>query len=399
MYLLKEGVLLLAFFTRFVTGTEVMDNPDSLIHLIYESACSGDFQVILTKLCTPLNSNKSLIALFNKVHQHAPLYQLAVGERKPNVKLDLSWLVNKHASTIELDPLYLPSTRQREGVIFDDRLVDSERLLNSDYFNEVYAPADTRYVLGVNLINNSSLSGFLAFNRGNAQNPFSKHDFELVERWIPHLRRALLIQLQLGEHKQSADFYQSIMHQSSYALALLNLSGQVVFMNTKFEVLLSGFNVLQCVHGRIFSSNTSLNSKLQSALRDAMTVLSVSGTLTCPKTIVTPYLEQLPGLNIEISPFISHESESSPVPFKGIIVAAKISQQTNAERAQHMFLLSPAETRLVADLLEGLSLVDIADKNYVSISTIRSHLKSVLKKTQTHSQTQLVLLVSQLSVF
>ncbi|AEX22117.1 helix-turn-helix transcriptional regulator [Vibrio sp. EJY3] len=377
-----------------------MKRPEDIIQLIYESACTGNYHNMLHDLCVPLDSNKAFITLVDKVNQQVPLYQLSVGDREPNMRSDLEWMANKHSTTMESDPLYLPCLAQSEGAVFDDKmLIESERLVKSDYFNEVYVPVDTRYVLGVNLINDLNFYGVLAFNRSSVQESFNKSNFELIENLIPHLKRALQIQLQLGEQKKITQCYQALMNQSSYALALLNEAGNVLFLNIKFEILVRQFPLLQSFNGKIYSSHAMLNCRLQTELRDAVRLLSLSPSLSCPKTIVSPPLGQYPGMTIEISPFISKESGSNPIPFKGILVAVKMNEASNTKRAQKVYHLSKAETRLVSGLMEGLPLVDIAEKQHVSISTMRSHLKSVLKKTETHSQAQLVLAISKLSVF
>ncbi|EGQ7684394.1 helix-turn-helix transcriptional regulator [Vibrio parahaemolyticus] len=376
-----------------------MYDPDDFIHMIYESACQGDFRNMLHEMTAPLDSNKAFISLVDKTNHQMPLYQMSVGAHEPNMKYDLEWLVTKHSSSIESDPLYWPCQRQREGRVFDSSLIEDKKLVMNDYFNEVYVPADARHVLGVNLINNSRYYGMLAFNRSNDQQAYDKSNFEFLEGWVPHLKRALLLQLQFGAHKKSVQHCQAILNQSSYALVLLNQKGNTVYLNAKFEALCQRFPLIQCCNGKLYSSHLKLNSQLQLALRNAVKILTLSSISSTPKTIFVPPFKQYPALIIEVSPFISNDPPNFSTPFKGILVAIKTTETSNAKRAQQIYHLSQAETRLVSALMKGFSLSDIAEQQYVAISTVRSHLKSVLKKTETHSQTQLVLLIGQLSGF
>ncbi len=376
-----------------------MVKKDDMIQLIYESACNGNFENMLHELASHLESNKGFISLVDKVNQQVPLYQLAAGERVPNMHSDLEWMIAKHSTTMESDPLYLPCSTQDEGRIFDDRLVDAKRLVNSDYFNEVYVPVDTRYVVGVNLINNPNFYGVLVFNRSKNQVAYNQKDYDKIEHWKPHLRRALMIQLQLGEKNHRLKCCQSMLNQSSYALALLNQFGCVEIFNTKFEALCRQPTILQCINGKLHSNYSKLNDQLQFAIREAIKVLCSASTFTCPKTIITPTFGQFPEIAIEISPFISSESDSNFTPFKGILVAVKTTKGSNVERAEQVYNLTRAEKRLVQGLMKGFSLSEITENQNVAISTVRSHLKSVLKKTQTHSQTELIILINKLSIY
>jgi DNA-binding NarL/FixJ family response regulator len=60
------------------------------------------------------------------------------------------------------------------------------------------------------------------------------------------------------------------------------------------------------------------------------------------------------------------------------------------------FDLTPSEAMLAADLLCGLTVVQVATKRGRSVATVRTHLASVLAKTDTTGQSDLVRLLSRL---
>jgi DNA-binding CsgD family transcriptional regulator len=62
---------------------------------------------------------------------------------------------------------------------------------------------------------------------------------------------------------------------------------------------------------------------------------------------------------------------------------------------QNRFDLSPAEARLVVQLITGASLRSCANTLGISYETARSYLKSAFIKTGTHRQAELVLTVFQ----
>jgi DNA-binding CsgD family transcriptional regulator len=60
---------------------------------------------------------------------------------------------------------------------------------------------------------------------------------------------------------------------------------------------------------------------------------------------------------------------------------------------KNRFDLTPAEARLVIDLVTGTSLKSSAKARGVSYETVRRQVKSVFRKTGTHRQSELVLTV------
>ena len=63
-----------------------------------------------------------------------------------------------------------------------------------------------------------------------------------------------------------------------------------------------------------------------------------------------------------------------------------------------LFELSPAEVRVASGLMRGEALREIAESLRVSIETVRSQLKSICAKTQTHHQSDLVALLLRVAV-
>ncbi|MGH8459898.1 MAG: helix-turn-helix transcriptional regulator, partial [Nevskiales bacterium] len=63
---------------------------------------------------------------------------------------------------------------------------------------------------------------------------------------------------------------------------------------------------------------------------------------------------------------------------------------------ENLFGMTPAEAELATQLAAGRSLDQIADKREVAMSTVRAQTKSVLAKTETNRQAELVSLVARL---
>jgi DNA-binding CsgD family transcriptional regulator len=86
----------------------------------------------------------------------------------------------------------------------------------------------------------------------------------------------------------------------------------------------------------------------------------------------------------------------------GVSVVMLLSRDTashpNPDRLQQMFGLTSAEVQLAISLASGHTPLEIARRNKVSRTTIRSHLAALFSKTETNRQSELVALLSHISV-
>jgi DNA-binding CsgD family transcriptional regulator len=73
-----------------------------------------------------------------------------------------------------------------------------------------------------------------------------------------------------------------------------------------------------------------------------------------------------------------------------IITDSEDQPRASADTLNALYGLTPAETTIANGLLSGLSPQEIADQRRVSIGTVRDQLKSLLSKTGTRRQSDLV---------
>ena len=81
-----------------------------------------------------------------------------------------------------------------------------------------------------------------------------------------------------------------------------------------------------------------------------------------------------------------------------ILVDLHSAPEPNAAALQRMFGLTPTEAKVAIRIARGDSPADIADELGVSVTTVRFHLSSVLAKTQTKRQAELVALLARVSI-
>jgi len=68
------------------------------------------------------------------------------------------------------------------------------------------------------------------------------------------------------------------------------------------------------------------------------------------------------------------------------------------DHARSLFKLTASEARLAAGLVSGLSLKEVAESNGIRISTARSYLEVIFRKTGVRQQSQLVALLNNMRI-
>ncbi|MBS1680873.1 MAG: response regulator transcription factor [Bacteroidetes bacterium] len=71
-------------------------------------------------------------------------------------------------------------------------------------------------------------------------------------------------------------------------------------------------------------------------------------------------------------------------------IARKVIQSFQSVPAQPVELLTPREREILFSLVDGLSYKKIAEKYFISISTVRTHISSIYEKLHVHSKAQAV---------
>ena len=101
-------------------------------------------------------------------------------------------------------------------------------------------------------------------------------------------------------------------------------------------------------------------------------------------------------LALSVGPLVNPPSEFALVGRHAAIFIREMSLDLSAgftEQARALFALSPKEARLAASLASGRTLKQAADDNRIALSTARSHLQTVFRKTGTRQQSHLVALL------
>ena len=214
----------------------------------------------------------------------------------------------------------------------------------------------------------------------------------LLERLAPHLVRALRTAAQLGTSDQHDVLLSALADRLGTAVILLTEAGKVAYTSAAADQLFAE-GVLRLTPGGLAARRDTGRPALQEAVQFVL----AKGALAVAVDVGVARDNQRP-LCATVVPL--RPGSTAALPLAGnlgcmviIRVPAATDRQHAAERASKLYQLTPAETRLLAAVLEGKGLQAAARAVGISYTTAQSHLHHVFAKTLTASQSELVGLV------
>jgi DNA-binding CsgD family transcriptional regulator len=178
---------------------------------------------------------------------------------------------------------------------------------------------------------------------------------------------------------------------SGSAVAMIDRFGEVLRLNRCAERLLGPD--LQIVRRRLVSADREATAALDRALH-ALLWSREAEAFHAPVVLhrrrgrpIVAYPSRLPAA--------AREGFALCVGFV-VFVDLEARRQPAASDLVRAFGLTQTEAKLAVLVAEGRSLEDIAEQRQTSLTTIRSQLKAVFAKTDTHRQSELVALLAKL---
>ncbi len=280
----------------------------------------------------------------------------------------------------------------RPKVLLDEDWMLREELERTEYYNDFLRPISAEWGMMIRLGLQDRDVAAANIGRAYKRGRFDQ-DAIATAAWLqPHLVRAYALSQKFASLQNLNDDLLASLDRSPSAMILLDGDGGVLHVNAPAEVLLRKGDVLCTSEGRLTAADTRSAQSLaamiaQAALKDwegrraGSQRLEASGR-SLPLTVTaTPLRPQ-------------HTSvfRRGPPVLVCVTDPAAAAAMPDAKLAQ-MFGLTKAESWLALALHSGLSLREAATRREVSINTARVQLTSIMAKTGTHRQVDLIRLL------
>lgn len=223
--------------------------------------------------------------------------------------------------------------------------------------------------------------------------PFGSPDrLSLVRALVPHLQQAIKVQSRLSDLDCRYRDLVSALDVLSDGIGLVGRDGRVIHLNPAAEAIVACGDGLCVRSGFLRASVAHIDGVLDRLVRQALagrrTDIATGGCVAIPRSFgQRPYI-------VRAIPTSAAESVGAQPP-TALIVIVDPGQESvpDLDALRRLYGLTKTEAEVALRVLDGSGLLPIAEELSISVSTIRTHLKHVFNKTDTHRQAELVRLL------
>jgi DNA-binding CsgD family transcriptional regulator/PAS domain-containing protein len=271
-------------------------------------------------------------------------------------------------------------------------LIPESEWTETEIYKDYFTPLGIHHIVGGMMTLPQNAVGVFSVHRDRRSKPFSAEDKANLTRLMPHVRNAIRIQQSLQTSSLEHAAARTFLERSTTALLVVDRAGRLLLASPKGEELLERSLALTVIAGRVVAAQMSAQHRLLGLIEAAVDTAAgrgeaAGGTLAIP-------VEHQPPLAVTVSPLRpQRDGIGLPEPAALILVRDPAERVDITQLAFELFGLTRSEALLANGLANGLTIHEVALAHGVTLNTIRTQLKSVLTKTATSRQTELVSLL------
>ena len=300
--------------------------------------------------------------------------------------------VEAYAYYATINPWWTRTELIAEGNVFTtEMLYPDELLLRTEFYDGWLRTQDVHRGIGGTILKSGTLAANLSIMRPTQAAQFDEKDLELVRVLMPHLQRAFQLHNRIQALERKGNAAADALDQLQQGVVLLDAKGRVLLVNRAATALFAAEKTLQLNARGLLAANSAENRQLNALIQGAIATGSGNGSHSGGAMSISRADFRQP-LQILVMPLRTAALYlGKDLPVAGIFISDPEKRPvSDNELLRQLYGLTPAESRLAQMLAAGESLNDAAEKLRVATSTVRSQLKSIFAKTNTHRQSDLV---------
>lgn len=283
-----------------------------------------------------------------------------------------------------------PFTGLPDGIVTRFRdFVSPEMLRRNAAYGEFLTRISSDEVLGVDISESGGLQLRLRLTRAIDRPAFEDGDVAAFQRLVAHLRIALRLFDRLAAGESERRLYAGAVAQMAVGMILLDHRGEVMRLNARASTILAEQDGIALRGNRIVLDDSERGRQLHDRLARAE-----------DETSLTLRIERPSGrgdLLLVVGDAQGH-GPGQVAAGGGPGAVLYLNDPTHSPRVspdaiRELLGVTPGEAAIAAEIADGHSLADIAERLGISPYTVRAHLRSIFAKTGVKRQSQLVHLV------
>ncbi len=291
-----------------------------------------------------------------------------------------------------LDPAVPVALRAAAGRwIADAEAWDARSPYQAEYVHDFALPHGIGGVAGGKVVQTDAHTIWLGLQRRPDSPAFGTGGAERFLQLVPHLRLVAGLEQRVAGLGLERALAQAALDRLRAALLVADGRGHVRLFNRAAEALLAT-RVVRLVNGRLAALAPAMHERLQALLRQACAEHPRAGGLMLPQPDGRPALL----LNVIPLPVRHAMAAQALTPLALVMIGDPSQPAARAGLLREMFGLTQAEAELMHALANGVQVTEYAQRRLVSVTTVRSQLRSVMGKCGCDTQARLVALARSL---
>lgn len=293
------------------------------------------------------------------------------------------------------DPFYKAALGSAPtGIVSDTELVPRDLLRRGAFYNEFMQPYRMEHGVMLPMMGQRG-TDLISLWRTPQQGPMAAEHLQLLTSLLPHLRFAFTVRRNLDQLNLRLDCLRSMFHAVSAPALLLDLKGRLVLMSSAAEAILRENDGISLHRSGLRLTTPKAQSKYECLVRACAAPADLHEGQW--RGVLIPRPSGRCDLQALVTPVVSPDPSSSSVTHILVVLRdPSWTDEISASLLGDLFGFSFAEAAIANALLEGLSLEQISLRRHVSCGTVRNQMKSILSKSGTRSQVDLLRILGTL---
>jgi DNA-binding CsgD family transcriptional regulator len=295
------------------------------------------------------------------------------------------------------DPFRAALIRKAEvGVFQGDDILPNGGLLQTNMYRELVYRLGLRYATLIPLTISVRRFETISVWRTPEMGPMDEDCNRLLGLLFPHIQKALQIRQVLGVTQQRLAGAEAIADATSTATFLLTREGHVIHSNAPADALVSDGSSLILRNGTLIATDAQSREALRAIFLKAASPSYAPSNVTPVHALSLPRTDGRQPLQLLATSLPHLRRGRSGADILVLVTDPERSSSFPDSVLRALYGLMPAETEVANGLLMGYSLEEIASLRRVTLGTVRIQMKSLLSKTGTSRQSELVRLLMAL---
>lgn len=351
-------------------------STDQLIEWFYDAAVgTREWGGMAQALATAFDADSAIL----KFQGGAAVELLQQTENFAVCDRDPDWTEHWHRNDLWVERAL---ALKPSGVFSSQQLLDPSDYERSGFYQDWNRPLGIFHMVGSVFPVMGELNGVIGIHRPRAGTEFGAGERRRLARVLPHLQRALRVQSQLAGAATATTAELAALDRLRTPALLLDGTGRLLHANALGESHLRRGADLSLRAGRVMAQAAFAplwRSLLEQAARGVGGAMRLNDRPGAAATaLLTPWRD-------------APDAEPAVL----VLLRDPMQQQASIEVLRTLFGLTPNEARVAAAIAEGAAPEEIAGRLGVGVGTVRSHLRQVLAKTDTHRQNELAALINR----